>query len=62
MLPGPGNIYDAIFFEKIVSNVSLNTLIILAKISIWDGWLGPEFASAGEYNTAFKTQAEIFLC
>ena len=49
------------FFEKIVSNTNLNTSRILANSSIWDGWLGPEFASAGEQNTAFTTQAEIFL-
>ena len=36
-------------------------LTILAKNFIWDAWLGPECASAGGYNTAFKTQAEIFL-
>ena len=57
MLPGPGNVYDAIVFGKIISNACLNILIILAKISIRDGWLGPEFASADEYSTAFKTQA-----
>ena len=39
-----------------------DTLTILAKSCIWDGWLGPKFASAGKYNTAFKTQAEIFFC
>ena len=49
------------FFEKIVSNTNLNTSRILAKSSIWDGWLGPEFTSAGEQNTAFTTQAGIFL-
>ena len=49
------------FFGKIVSNANLNTLTILTKSSIWDGWLGTECFSAGEYNTAFKIQAEIFL-
>ena len=39
----------------------LNTLTILAKSFIWDAWLGPECAPAGEYNTAFKIQAEISL-
>ena len=61
MLSDPGNICDTVFFKKIVSNANLNTFTILAKSSIWDGWLDPEFASAAEYNTAFKTQAEIFL-
>ena len=51
------------FFEKkkIVRNVNLNTLTILAKSSIWDAWLSPECASTGEYNTAFKIQAEVSL-
>ena len=36
-------------------------LTILAKSSIWDAWLGPECASTGEYNTAFKIQTEVSL-
>ena len=50
------------FFEKIVSNINLNTLTtILAKSSIWDACLGPKYAFAGGYNTALKIQAEISL-
>ena len=59
VLSVPANICDGIFWKS--SNVSLNTLTILANSSIWDAWLGPEFASAGGHNTAFKIQAEISL-
>ena len=38
-----------------------NGLTILAKSSIWNAWLGPAFASAGGYKTAFKIHVEISL-
>ena len=37
---GAANIYEGIFLKKI-SNVDLNTLSFLSKVSIWDAWLGP---------------------
>ena len=34
-------------------------LAILAKRFILDAWLGPDSASAGEYNTFLKIQTEM---
>ena len=50
---GAANIYEGIFLKKI-SNVDLNTLSFLSKVSIWDAWLSPACTSAGGSNTAFK--------
>ena len=41
-------------FRKIVCNVNLKTLTILAKRSIFDAWLGPKCASADVYNKLLK--------
>ena len=41
-------------FAKIVSNSSLKTLTILAKISTLDAWLSPECG----YNTVLKTASK----
>ena len=44
---------------KIVKNVHLKPLTILAKSSILDIQLGPKCASAGGYQTVAKTRREI---
>ena len=48
-----------VFYKN--SNINLNTVIILTKISIWDVWMGPECASTGGSNKTFKIQAETSL-
>ena len=46
---------------KIVSNLSLKTLTVLAKRLILDAWLGPGQASANRYITALKIQMNICI-
>ena len=43
-----------LIFTKIVSNVDLKPLTILAKRSTIDAWLVPEHASAGGYTVKFS--------
>ena len=72
MWPNPQETVDLVTFtEEILngklhflcsdSNVNIKTLTTFAKSSTWDAWLCPKSASAGEYKTAFKIQAEISL-
>ena len=46
-------------FAKIISNVNLKPLTVLAKSSILDIWIGPECAFPSECNTVPKIQTEI---
>ena len=46
-----------LIFTKIVSNVDLKPLTILAKRSTIDAWLVPEHASAGGYTVKFSLTA-----
>ena len=38
-------------FAKIVNDINLKPLTIVAKVFILDAWLGPESAPTGGYNT-----------
>ena len=50
-----------VMLVKIVSNVNLKTLTILAKRFILDAWLGPGCASVDWYITVLKIQTETCI-
>ena len=50
-----------VLLVKIVVDVNLNRLIILAKRLILDAWLGPGRASADWYIAVLKIQLKICI-
>ena len=50
-----------VLLTKIISNVNLKTLTILAKRLILDALLGPGRASADCYIIALKIQTKIYI-
>ena len=50
-----------VLLTKTVSKINLETLTILAKRLILDGWLGPGRTSADCYITAIKIQMQLCI-
>ena len=54
MYSGPLQTSTVKLLTRIVNNINIKSLTVLAKRSISGAGLGPEFASADKYNTVLK--------
>ena len=59
MYSGPKQTSTVKLLTRIVNNINIKSLTVLAKRSISDAGFGPEFASADKYNTVLKIQMNI---
>lgn len=59
MYSGPLQTSTVKLLTRIVNNINIKSLTVLAKRSISGAGLGPEFASADKYNTVLKMQMNI---
>ena len=59
MYSGPPQRFTVKLLTRIVNNINIKPLTVLAKRSISSAGLSPEFASADKYNTVFKIQMNM---